>query len=239
MISNSPHSLIAPTVPSSATTPNTSHAALATSGPRQAVARVAIAAIMAYQALSVAAVAVNPQWNPLTRQLSEYALGRQGWLQGVAFLASAVAYAALFVAFRPRVRGASGRAGLIVLAYCALATIGVALFVTDPVSTAPAAVSLRGTLHVVFGASALVLLPVAALMLTRSLARTHPTRASSRRALNRVAFLPLTGFTLIWVPEVAGLLPARGWPDRILFLTYTAWVITVAAPWARRADRSS
>jgi hypothetical protein len=30
----------------------------------------------------------------------------------------------------------------------------------------------------------------------------------------------------------------RGWPDRILFLTYTAWVITVAASVAR-ADQSA
>lgn len=199
------------------------------------VARVAITAILAYQALSVAAIMANPQWNPLTRQLSEYALGHQGWLQGAAFLASALSYAALFAALRPHVHGASGRAGLGILAYCVLATTGVAIFVTDPMTTAPDAVSIRGSLHVVFGASALVLLPVAALLLTRSLARTHPTRFPSRRALDRIAFLPLTGFALIWVPEVVGLLPARGWPDRVLFLTYTAWIITVAAPLARSA----
>lgn len=64
----------------------------------------------------------------------------------------------------------------------------------------PDAVSIHGSLHVVFGASALVLLPVAALLLTRGIARTHPTRFPSRRALDRIAFLPLTGFALIWVP---------------------------------------
>ena len=108
--------------------------------------------------------------------------------------------------------------------------------VADPITTAPAAVSIRGSLHVVFEASALVLLPVAALLLTPSFARTHPTRFPSRRALDRIAFLPLTGFALIWVPEVIGLLPAPGWPSWVLFLAYTAWVITVAAPVAR-SDR--
>ncbi len=81
-------------------------------------------------------------------------------------------------------------------------------------------------------------LPVAALLLTRSLARTHPAQSPYRRALSRVAFLSLAGFALIWVPEVAGLLPARGWPDRVLFLTYTAWVIVVAAPLTHRAQRA-
>ena len=228
-----PNPPVTQTIPCTPNAPTTSGEAPMTSG-RRLVARIAVTAILAYQALSVAAIIANPQWNPLTRQLSEYALGRQGWLQGAAFLASALSYAALFAALRPDVHGVSGRVGLGILAYCVLATIGVAIFVTDPITTAPDAVSIHGSLHVVFGASALVLLPVAALLLTRSLARTHPTRFPSRRALDRIAFLPLTGFALIWVPEVVGLLPARGWPDRVLFLIYTAWVITVAAPVARR-----
>ncbi len=187
----------------------------------------------------MAAIAANPQWNPLTRQLSEYALGHQSWLQAAAFLASAVSYAALFAALRPHTHGASGRAGLGILAYCVLATVGVAIFVTDPVSTPPADVSVHGALHVLFGGTALVLLPVAALLLTRSLARIHPSRSPSRRTLYRIAYLPLAGFALIWIPELVGLLPARGWPDRILFLTYTAWVIAVAAPLSRRAHQSA
>jgi len=224
--------------PTTPTIPSTPRPELVTSGPRPVAARVAITAILAYQALSVAAVVANPQWNPLTRQLSEYALGHQGWLQVAAFLASALSYAALFVALRPHVHGAAGRAGLGILLYCVLATIGVGVFVTDPMTTPPGAVSIRGTLHVVFGLSALVLLPVAALLLTRSLARTHPTRSPSRRALYRIAFLPLTGFALIWVPEVAGLIRTGGWPDRVLFLTYTAWVIAVALRPTRRPGRS-
>ncbi len=198
--------------------------------PRTVAARVAITAILAYQALSVAAIVANPQWNPLTRQLSEYALGRQSWLQITAFLASALSYAAVLVTLQPHINRAAGRAGLAILAYCALATVGVGSFVTDPLNTAPAAMSTHGALHVMFGASALVLLPVSALLLTRSLARTHAHGFPSQRALNRIAFLPLTGFALIWIPEVCGLIPARGWPDRILFLTYTAWVIIVTLP---------
>jgi len=206
--------------------------------PRTVAARVAIAAILAYQALSIAAIVANPQWNPLTRQLSEYALGRQSWLQIAAFLASALSYAAVLVALRPHIKTAAGRAGLAILAYCVLATIGVGIFVTDPLRNTPATVSTHGVLHVVFGASALVLLPVAALLLTRSLARTHPRGYPSRRALNRIAFLPLTGFALIWIPEVSGLIPVHGWPHRILFLTYTGWVIIGTTPLARSTSDS-
>lgn len=245
MTPNGPNPSITPTIACSPTPPNAawtskpSAAAPTASGRRLVAARVAITAILAYQALSVAAIAANRQWNPRTRQLSEYALAHQGWLQTAAFLASAVSYAALFVALRPQARGASGRAGLGILAYCVLATVGVAMFVTDPVSTPPAAVSVHGALHVLFGGTALVLLPVAALLLTRSLARINPSRSPSRRTLYRIACLPLAGFALIWIPELVGLLPARGWPDRILFLTYTAWIIAVAAHLRRRADQSA
>ncbi len=245
MTPNGPNPSITPTIASSPAHPNAartskpSNAASTASGGRLVAARVTITAILAYQALSVAAIMANPQWNPMTRQLSEYALGHQGWLQPAAFLASALSYAALFVALRPHAHGASGRTGLGILAYCVLATVGVASFVTDPISTPPADVSVHGALHVMFGGTALVLLPVAALLVTRSLARTNPSRSSARRTLYRIAYLPLAGFALIWLPEVAGLLPARGWPDRILFLTYTAWVIAVAAPLGRRADQSA
>src|SRR5450755_4036830 len=86
--------------------------------PRSVAARVAIVAIvaiLAYQALSIAAIVANPQWNPLTRQLSEYALGRQSWLQIAAFLASALSYAAVLVALRPYIDTTAGRVGLAIL----------------------------------------------------------------------------------------------------------------------------
>jgi hypothetical protein len=193
-------------------------------GPRRA----ASVAVAAYWLLSLAAIVVNSQWNPLTRQLSEYALGHHGWLQDAAFFATALAYGCLVVAVRDRVRGLAGRIGLGILAVCAVGSVGVGVFVTDPMTTPPDALSTHGVLHVIFGASALVLLPVAALLITRSLARSHPGGSRDQAILRGVALLPLAGLLLIWVPEVAGLIPAGGWPDRVLFLTYTVWVVMLA-----------
>jgi hypothetical protein len=139
-----------------------------------------------------------------------------------------------------RVRGLSGRLGLAVLGYCAVASIGVGVFVTDPMTTPLDATSTHGLLHTVFGGTALLLLPVAALLITRSLARTDQADPRDRRLLRRLALLPTAGLVLIWVPEAAGLIPT-GWPDRILFGTYTAWllalVVVLAAQPATRAPR--
>lgn len=207
---------------------NSSPGPVRAGSPRPA-ARVATAAILAYQALSWAAVVVNPQWNPLTRQLSEYALADHGWLMIAAFLASGVAYAALAVAIRSQMRDAAGTIGLGILGYCALGSVGVGVFVTDPMTTPIPDISTRGMLHAVFGLSALLFLPVAALLVTRAHACCHPQGSPARRTLHLVALLPLAGLVFVWVPEVAGLIRTGGWPDRVLFLTYTVWVLVVAA----------
>ncbi|MCO1657140.1 DUF998 domain-containing protein [Pseudonocardia sp. S2-4] len=118
--------------------------------------------------------------------------------------------------------------GLGILAVCAVGGVGVGVFVTDPMTAPPDALTTHGVLHVIFGASALVLLPAAALLITRSLARAHPAGSRDQAVLRGVALLPLAGLLLIWVPEVAGLIPTGGWPDRVLFLIYTVWVVVLA-----------
>jgi hypothetical protein len=202
----------------------------------RSAARVAVAAILTYWALSIAVAIVNPQWNPLTRQLSEYALGNQGWLQVAAFLASAVAYGALAIAVWGQVRGPAGRIGVVILSYCVLGSIGVGMFVTDSMTTPPNALTTHGLLHTAFGGSALILLPAAALLVTRSIARRRTAISRDRRLLRRVAYLPLAGLTLIWIPETLGVIPIGGWPDRILFLTYTIWLLTLATHASPRHD---
>ena len=138
------------------------------------------------------------------------------------------------VASWTRVRGVAGRIGLAILGYCAVASVGVGVFVTDPMSTPVENISTRGMLHLVFGFSALLLLPVAALLVTGTLARRHREGSWMLRTMRLVAFLPVAGLAGVWVPEVAGLLRVGGWPDRALFLTYTVWVLVVAAPLCRR-----
>jgi Protein of unknown function (DUF998) len=206
----------------------TSTGETATGERSRSTARVAVAAILAYWALSIAVAIVNSKWNPLTRQLSEYALGRHGWLQVAAFLASAVAYGAIVIAVWGQVRGLAGRIGSVILSYCALGSIGVGVFVTDPMTTPSNALSTHGVLHTAFGGSALILLPAAALLITRSIAQRHSAVSRDRRLLRRVAYLPLAGLALIWIPEIGGVIPIGGWPDRILFLTYTIWLLTLA-----------
>jgi len=109
--------------------------------------------------------------------------------------------------------------------------------------------SRRGTLHVIFGTSQLVLLPFSALLINLSLARKNEAWGSARRVLLWSAVLPLFGFLSFAVYSAIFVFPLGpgaygpgvniGWPPRFAFLTYMLWVVTLgwqATKCSRRAS---
>ena len=174
----------------------------------------------------IAAIVLRPEIDPARNPISEYAIGRLGWLAVLGFQASAAAYACLAAALRDRLRDRVGRIGLFMLCYCALATAVVGLCVADPVTTPMSALTATGRVHVVAGISAFVVLPVAAVAINMSLSRTA-VWAGSRRLLLVTGLLPTIGFVTL-VALVAIVTPAEGWPPRLMFLTYAAWTIAIA-----------
>jgi hypothetical protein len=192
-----------------------------------AAARLSIAAVITYQVLLAALIFIRPELDPSRKPISEYAIGRLGWMMILAFLISAVSYGSLFVAIRSQIRTTGGKIGLGILLICTIGTVGVGVFVADPIVTPFTALSTVGTLHVIFGTTALVLLPLAALLINLSLARRNQAWATTRRPLLWTAGLPLIGLVLFLV-MVAVVVPAEGWPPRFLLLTYMVWLITLA-----------
>jgi hypothetical protein len=187
-------------------------------------AKLSIAAITAYQILLLMVIFIKPEVDPTHKPISEYAIGRNGWVMVLAFLTAAVSYGCLFVAVRPLVRTVSGRIGLGILGVCVLGTVGVGVFVADPVVTPLTDLTTIGTLHVICGFSALVLLPFAALLINLDVARRSPAVAP---VLRWTAGLPLAG--LILHELVSLVVPPEGWPPRFLFLTYAIWLILLAS----------
>ena len=132
-------------------------------------ARLAIAAIAAYQVLLIVMIFLRPDLDPSWRTMSEWAIGPHGWIMSGAFLISALSYAALLLMLKSQLRGIPGRIGLGILLICAIGAAGVGIFTTDPMPL-HLPLSTRSTLHVIFGTSQLVLLPFAALLFNLSLA---------------------------------------------------------------------
>jgi hypothetical protein len=192
--------------------------------PPAAAAKLSSAAIITYQVLLLVVIFIRPELDPARKPISEYAIGRHGWVMVLAFLTAAAGYACLFVAVRPAVRGVTGRIGLGVLGVCVAGTAGVGVFVADPVVTPLTGLTTIGTLHVICGFSALVLLPFAALLINLDMARGDAGAAS---VLRWTAGLPLAGLVLHWALSLV--IPPEGWPPRLLFLTYAAWLIVLTA----------
>jgi hypothetical protein len=185
-----------------------------------------VVAAVAYQLLLIALIPMRPEIDPAHKPISEYAIGRLGWVVVIGFQISAAAYAFLVVVLRHTLRDRAGRIGMFLLSYCAVATVVVGLCVADPVTTPLTELTVVGRVHVVAGISAFVLLPMAALLINISLSRI-PRWAGSRTLLILTGFLPTIGF-VIFAFLVATVTPSEGWPPRLMFATYAAWVIAVA-----------
>jgi hypothetical protein len=199
-------------------------------------ARLAIAAIISYQILLILLIFLRPDLDPSWHTISEWAIGRHGWIMSGGFILSGVSYAALFAMLRWQVKGVMGRIGLGILLICAISAFGVGTFRTDrmplrfPLST-------TGTLHLIFGTSQLILLPFAALLINLDLAKNEMW-SGARRTLLWTAGLPLFGlaafvlYSAIFVfplgPQAYGPGVNIGWPPRFAFFTYMLWLVTLA-----------
>ena len=211
-------------------------------------ARLAIVAIVSYHLLLIVLIFLRPDLAPSWHTISEWAIGPWGWMMSGAFFISALSYAALFVMLKSQLHGSLGSLGLGILLICVIGATGVGIFTTDPMPL-QSPLSTRGTLHVIFGTSQLLLLPFAALLINLSLARNNEAWRSARRVLLWTAGLPLFGFlsfavySAIFVfplgPDAYGPGVNIGWPPRFAFLTYMLWVVILGWPATRCSRRAS
>ena len=181
---------------------------------------------------------LKPELDPKWRMISEYEIGRFGWLMRLAFFAWGAGLLALLVALWPSLLPVSGliaRAWLIVIV---IALFGAGIFKTDPI-TAPSQ-SLVNLLHTVCGAIVILTFPVAATLAVRSL--LHDPRWAAQRSLpafatglawfGLIAYFASIVISLRLDPEshaLNGPTIYQGWPNRFLVVTYAAWIVLLAA----------
>src|SRR6187549_1462121 len=85
---------------------------------------------------------IDPSWN----FISEYQVGRFGWLMQLAFLSLALSCIFLVVSLWKQVN-ITGKIGLVMLMISATGMIIAAIFKTDPLNTSPELVTQSGKLH--------------------------------------------------------------------------------------------
>jgi len=199
-------------------------------------AMLSFAAAALFLILLAALHVVKPEFDPSWRMISEYEIGRYGWVMQGAFLFLAVSDVALFVAVRSQIRTIGGRIGLALLLLSAIGVTIAAIFTTDPITANKDVITSHGNLHglgFMLGAPSF---PIAAVLISLSLGRVQ-TWSSARRSLLWVAhltwitFLIMCALIFVLLPQNGGKFGPNviiGWPNRLLVVANCAWLMLVS-----------
>jgi len=205
-------------------------------GRREKLARIGFWSGAAYALLLLVIHFARPDVSIVWQTTSEYARGPGGWAMVVAFLLSAVGLLALALAASRLLRSVLGRIGVVTLVVAAAGAVLGGVFVTDPIETSQAAMSVSGTVHGLGAGLALMLTPIAALIINIGISRRTDSKKIKTLALI-LAPLPSAALVMFMVVQ-AVLLPADGQfgPDvaigpaeRVLVAAFAAWQIATSA----------
>ncbi len=170
---------------------------------------------------------LEPEFDPSWRMLSEYSLGRYGFLMRVAFLAAGTGVIALSAAL-----SGSAWPATLGLVLVAVGPLGAAFIDTDPITTPRAEMSRRSNVHAALGSLFILGFPLAAIATGLSAARDPAIGP----VLAVAAIAPWVG--LAWFlgttlrharPDgVGGPDVPVGWPNRASMVIYLGWVALAA-----------
>ncbi|MBV6450186.1 MAG: hypothetical protein MHPDNHAH_00907 [Anaerolineales bacterium] len=191
-------------------------------------ARVSIISGGLFLLLLVSLHALEPEFDPTWRFISEYALGKFGWMMSLAFASLAISLASAGAAVFSRVRNVVGYIGLAILVLAVVGLFIAGSFKTDPIFTKPADLSTSGQMHIL-GAS-LDYSPLAFLLLSFSLAR-HAEWSSAKKwlFLTAIVSIALTIGFIFTIPADGVFGPGvySGLVGRLLLISYLGWLATV------------
>lgn len=199
-------------------------------------ANISLASTILFLLLLISLHYIKPGIDPSWRFISEYAIGKNGWLMVLAFLALAISYIALYLAIRPQIpRTIIGGFGLILLLISATGLMIAGIFVTDPVTISKDAQTIAGKLHSLGGTLGMAM-PFAAIFISRALIK-NKNWSSAKRPVLYAAGLATLGFLVafislgIMLSESGGKFGPDvlvGWPNRFEVITYCIWLIVIA-----------
>ncbi len=171
---------------------------------------------------------IAPSWN----FISEYEVGKFGWMMQLAFLALALSCIFLVIALWKNVK-IVGKIGLIMLLISALGMIIAAIFKTDPLNTAPELVTQSGKLHQL--GAMLDQIPFAAIFITIALFLKKEWNINRILLIISLLFV-WVGF-IYFVGSVKANFPADGkfgpnvlvgWQNRLMIISQVLWLAFIA-----------
>lgn len=174
---------------------------------------------------------LKPDLDPSWHFISEYQIGRFGWMMSFAFLSLAVSCIALSFALWSHVK-IIGSIGLFLLIVSAAGMIIAAIFISDPFNATQE--SEHGKLHQL--GAMLDSIPVASVLITVGLIRKNETWKSARKILIWSTFMVWIGL-MAFIVSMIVLFPAdgkfgpnvlMGWPNRLMIIVQCLWLMIVS-----------
>ena len=173
---------------------------------------------------------LDPKW----RMISEYEIGKHGWLMRVAFISWGMSVLFLAIVLTQNASTFS-LLSTIWLSIIVIALFGAAVFITDPITDISK--SVRNALHTICGAVVILTFPIIATVIAVMLSRI--VRHEQLLLLILVAALTWVGqigfFASIRIsqrldPSAGRVGPTiyLGWPNRVMVLFYIVWICVIA-----------
>ncbi len=209
-------------------------------------ARLSFAAAATFLVLLAALHLIKPEVDPSWWMVSEYEIGRYGWVMVLAFLSLAFSCATLFVAIRSEIRTTGGYIGLVLLLISAAGMTIAAIFTTDPITASQDELTTQGNLHGLGALLGIPGFPIAATLIGLSLARNRAWSSARRSLLWTVGLVRIS--LLVFVLSLAVMFPDDGtfgpdvligWPNRFMIVAYSVWLMVVAWRAARLSRQRS
>jgi hypothetical protein len=175
---------------------------------------------------------LDPAW----RMISEYEIGRFGWMMRLAFFCWGASVLALLITIWPTLLPISGTISRWWFVLIVIALFGAGIFKTDPITNDTQ--SLVNTIHKLCGVIVILTFPIAATLAVISLLH-NPSWLAYQGLL-------IFGIILVWIGMVtyfATIIRSRikdpkagevgsphiymGWPNRFNVVTYIVWIIII------------
>jgi hypothetical protein len=176
---------------------------------------------------------LKPEYDPSWRMISEYEIGKFGWVMQLAFFSLAIANLSAIAAVWSQAKSIIGYIGLGLLLVAATGLIIGGIFPSDPITTDPEALSASGKMHILGATLGIPAMPVAVALVSWALIRRNRASANMRAWLwLTVGLVWLSFVALVFLAFVAkGTLGPDvliGWPNRLFITGCSLWVMVVA-----------
>ncbi len=179
---------------------------------------------------------LKPELDPSWRMISEYEIGRFGWLMRMAFFCWGASVLSLLITIWPAMNTTGGVISRLWLVLIFIALIGAGIFKTNPITDTTK--NLENTIHTICGAIVILTFPIAATLAVSSLLNNavwQPERGwliffTILTWLGVLSFLGSIIVSRISNPNAVRVGPNvySGWPNRFLAVAYNAWLIFLA-----------